>query len=1175
MSIPANITVDSISIAAWNICGIKNKIDDPDFMRELLPHDVIILGETFSENDALHIEGYKCKNIFRNKKHKKAKRFSGGISVLTKTNISKFITPVKTTAEHFIWIKISKQLTGYPLDTYCCCAYIPPYGSPYYETHPDINLFDMLNTDLTHFGNLGHVMVSGDLNSRIGRKSDTLLDTEMNIHTEAIPDLNTIMPPPRCSMDSKTNVWGNNLIDVCIAHNLCLLNGRTVGDLAGNFTFFGAGCSVIDLTVVDEILLHKTLAFKVHKFLPDFSSHCKIETVLRCSPITISVHDPTTQNLMFDKFVWNKQLSQEKLLKATSSPEFIALKTKIINTSYDSNCSGTESLCKDVDNAFTFLHSQSCDKIRVGKKSRAKAKRQKWFSPDCVSLRKKLRRAANHLHRHPFNPQSSEEVFSLNRQYNKLLKKSKRQYLDLNMKKLIHSVDKQEMWSILSEIRGKKPGAPVPMKDLHDHFKAVLNNSPKNVIESKLKLLEKKVSDFTKSRPTASTGGDTLMEGGYTLDFVAKIAKTLKNGKASFLDGSINEVIKHSIPSTSPILVKLFNHIELSSIFPTSWKSSFLVPLHKKGSQGDPDNYRGLAVGSNIGKMYTKCLNTKMKNFVEKQNILSPHQFGFRDDYRTTDAIFSLRSMVSHYKNGKKPVYACFVDFSKAFDSVNRLALAYKLGKIGIKGNMLKLFQDMYSSASYIIKSGGNFSVPIASKLGVKQGCNLSPLLFNIFINDIHSIFNKNCRPLNINNWEVNSLSFADDLVVLSETESGLKNCISTLETYCNEWGLKVNPLKTKVLVFNKPFSKNIKRLSFSIDGNPIAVTNSYCYLGIEISNTGSFTKATDTLYKKALRALYSVYSSIDIRSDEKNVPLFLKLFDSLVKPVLLYGSEIWGSHTSTENNCINKFINKFYRTLLGVPRYSSKVGTHAELGRFPVTTNIHQSMLKYWFRIITLPTNRLASHCYWTLLDSNTINDPWLNTIQNIISSTGQYYVWNDQKILASQEDSRTLRMHEAYISQTLKDISSQQASEKIDNETKLSLLKNCKSQTKASKYLNSLASRKKRSLFSKLRLGTLDIEIENSRKHKIPRAERLCKLCETGEVENEIHFILNCPALSPCREHFINLLSTHNVSFARMSPKAKITYLYFNENLPNRELVVAADLLCCLKDTRDILTV
>ena len=171
--------------------------------------------------------------------------------------------------------------------------------------------------------------------------------------------------------------------------------------------------------------------------------------------------------------------------------------------------------------------------------------------------------------------------------------------------------------------------------------------------------------------------------------------------------------------------------------------------------------------------------------------------------------------------------------------------------------------------------------------------------------------------------------------------------------------------------------------MQFSIDGNKIEITNSYTYLGTEMTNTCSFAKATDILYKKALKALFSVYSSLDVRADLKIIPLFLKLFDSLVKPVLLYGSEVWGSAILSENNPINKFTNKFYRTLLGVPRHTSNAGLHAELGRFPIHVNIQKSMIKYWFRLLTLPSDRLASHCYWSLLDCKTTTDPWLNAIK------------------------------------------------------------------------------------------------------------------------------------------------------------------------------------------------
>ena len=164
------------------------------------------------------------------------------------------------------------------------------------------------------------------------------------------------------------------------------------------------------------------------------------------------------------------------------------------------------------------------------------------------------------------------------------------------------------------------------------------------------------------SSPTISqnTPPKATLTPNYDQNFILKMGKTLKNGKSAFTDGAINEIIKHSLPSLAPIFTKYFNIIETSGIFPTAWKTSFLVPLHKKGPTDIPDNYRGLAVGSNLGKFLTKCFNEKLQSFCEKSNLLAPQQFGFRPNYRTTDAIFVLRSAVSYYKNTKKPIFCMF-----------------------------------------------------------------------------------------------------------------------------------------------------------------------------------------------------------------------------------------------------------------------------------------------------------------------------------------------------------------------------------------------------------------------------------------------------------------------------------------------------------------------------------
>lgn len=1164
---------DSLSIIAWNIGG-ANEINDPDFLDEILPHDIVILSETFAQNDSMHVQGFKCKNIFRKKKHKKAKRHSGGVSVLIKNEICKFITPVRVTSEHFIWIKISNEITSYDKDVYCCCAYIPPYGSPYYKSHPDVNLFDDLCQDIAHFCQLGHVMVTGDLNARVGKKPDTLTQEEVEIQVLDLPESNFIVAPPRCSKDSSTNTWGNNLINLCIACNLCLLNGRTLGDSEGRFTFFAAnGHSTIDLSLVDSEMLANTLSFRVHN-LTEFSPHCKIETTIKCSPYNPNAFIRPINPLVFDKFHWNPNTSRVKLMQVIDSPEFKVRADEIFSKKYELTLAGTKLFTADIEKLTTYLHEKCCDKTRVGKKKSrySKVKRQSWFTQDCQMIRKRLRRAANFLSRNPFMPQARDEYRTVLRQYRRCIKKAKRSHRENTMNRLVNSVDKQELWSILSELRGKKAETPITLDELETHFAKILNNSPKGIPDERIKWLQTKTQEFI-SEPCHNE--TELIAGNYSADFLKKMSRSLKNGKSAFLDGATNEVLKLAMPKLASILSKFFNHIELSAEYPEQWKTSFLVPLHKKGGRGDPDNYRGLAVGSNLGKFYTKCLNEKLKTFLENRNIISPHQFGFRDNFRTTDAIFSLRSVLSHYKNANKAVYSCFVDFNKAFDSVNRVALTYKLGRVGVKGQMLKLISNMYDQSDYIIKSNGTFSFPVHSRIGVKQGCCLSPLLFNVFINDIHDIYKETCDPITMNLWKIHSLSFADDLVILSETAAGLKQSLNCLERYCEDWGLKVNISKTKALVFNRPFTKNIKNLSFSIDGGKVETVNSYVYLGIEMSNTGSFHKATDALYIKSLRALFSLYSAINIRSDTTNAKLYLKLFDSLIKPILLYGCEVWGHHISHQNNTISKFINKFYRILLGVPSHTSTIGTHVELGRFPIEVTVHTYMLKYWARLTTLPENSLAAHCYWTLKNNPSINDPWLTTVKNIISSSGQYYFWNQQNELRNANNS-FLRKQLLYISENLKDQFLHQAVTKLDDSSKLVFFKDTKihkNKYSISGYLSKIMNQKTRSLFTKLRLGVLPLEVEIGRRRGLPREERLCKLCNHNAVEDEIHFIFECPALKNQRDPHIALLMRYQPSMCHYDNRRKLSYLFFNEYVSREITDLSANLLLDLYNARESL--
>ncbi len=123
---------------------------------------------------------------------------------------------------------------------------------------------------------------------------------------------------------------------------------------------------------------------------------------------------------------------------------------------------------------------------------------------------------------------------------------------------------------------------------------------------------------------------------------------------------------------------------------------------------------------------------------------------------------------------------------------------------MGITGKVYNLLKSSYKDCTAKIKTPLGLTKAFKTTAGVKQGCTLSPTLSNIFQNDIHDIFNPLCDPVALDNFEFNSLSWADDLVLLSKSKAGLQNCLTQLELYCDKWGLQVNEDKTKCMIMSQ-----------------------------------------------------------------------------------------------------------------------------------------------------------------------------------------------------------------------------------------------------------------------------------------------------------------------------------------------------------------------------------
>ena len=182
--------------------------------------------------------------------------------------------------------------------------------------------------------------------------------------------------------------------------------------------------------------------------------------------------------------------------------------------------------------------------------------------------------------------------------------------------------------------------------------------------------------------------------------------------------------------------------------------------------------------------MYFKRTSNKIDESIK---LLHENQASFRKGYRTTDHKFTLFSIINHSLNvRKKPLYVCFVDFKKAFDTVSHHILWCKLIRYGIKGKLLDLIKSMYEKVKSCVRSDDGLTKLFAYKRGLRQGCLLSPLLFALFLNDLNNFILDGAEGITLWDTSLCAMLYADDLILVAESSADLQAQMDLLGMYAN-----------------------------------------------------------------------------------------------------------------------------------------------------------------------------------------------------------------------------------------------------------------------------------------------------------------------------------------------------------------------------------------------------
>ena len=401
---------------------------------------------------------------------------------------------------------------------------------------------------------------------------------------------------------------------------------------------------------------------------------------------------------------------------------------------------------------------------------------------------------------------------------------------------------------------------------------------------------------------------ETIVLDPVTVDEVIGVVQKLKNTKYDINSISV-KALKHNICVLGLPVATLINMIFSQGIFPDVLKIARVTPIYKKGNEKDMNNYRPISILPLFSKIVEKCIKSRLEKFLNNNSLLSSTQYGFRRKLSTLDAIVSFSQYIVDNLEQFKHVIGIFIDYAKAFDTVNHEILLMKLEAYGIRGKCLSLMKSYLQNRLQYVKIGDSISNKLLLTSGVPQGSVLGPILFILYVNDFSNI-----------STAVNTIQFADDTTVLAsgadfeELYNLLSGEIVNIVKWSNCNRLALNAGKTSALIFtNRLHGVNLELLP-KIDDVSVEYCNVVKFLGVEVDNKLKFKEHIKYIHKKLSRVIGVMYKV------SKYLPLkaMIGLYYSLFYPYILYCNEIWGCTYSVHLNDIELLQKRVVRIITG-----------------------------------------------------------------------------------------------------------------------------------------------------------------------------------------------------------------------------------------------------------------
>ena len=439
----------------------------------------------------------------------------------------------------------------------------------------------------------------------------------------------------------------------------------------------------------------------------------------------------------------------------------------------------------------------------------------------------------------------------------------------------------KEMYENIREIAGvKRPYRGETIKDKNGNILTDIDE----VIKRWEEYVKELFNDIRGEKPEIRTemSGPPILRAEVEL-----AAKCMKKGKAVGDDGLMIEMVETAGDFAIEKITDLANKIYNTGYIPKMMQESSFIAIPKKEGTIECDKHRTLSILSQIAKLVLRIIMIRIRGKIHDN--LDENQYGFRKGKGTRNAIFVLRMILERSIEVQKETYLCFVDFQKAFDTVKHNQLIEMLLDLQVDGKDIRMITNLYWDQRATVQVGDQKTNWIQIKKGVRQGCPLSADLFSLYGQRVVDEL-KDIEGIKVGGHNINNIRYADDTVLVADTEEKLQRLVNRLQEACNRKGLKINVNKTEVM----GISKGDQRLpvNISLENKQINQVSSYTYLGSKITDDGR----SDGEIRRRIGIAKTAYGRLKkiLSNVRMNIEARLRIMKCYVWSKMLYGCETW-----------------------------------------------------------------------------------------------------------------------------------------------------------------------------------------------------------------------------------------------------------------------------------------